>query len=82
MKKHIIEIKRIKLEITIFDRYKKDDEDFDIVEIEITIPKDEWTRLIEEGNFSIYFDNVIRGYEKYIEEQTHCEVYVCFEEIE
>lgn len=41
-------------------------------EIEYQIPflilKDEWTRLIEEGNFSLAFEEVINGYERYFKQ--------------
>ncbi len=80
MKTHKIETKQIKVVATIFDE-TRDEDDYDEVEFKMMIPTDEWTRLIEEGMFSFYFDNVIQGYKKWLEELSKCEVYICFEEV-
>lgn len=76
-----VEMKKVKLIATIFDPKHHEDENYDEIEFMITIPEDEWARLIHEGMFSIYFENVIEGYKKFIQEVTRCECYLCFEEL-
>ena len=81
MKKLIDNAKRVKLIATIFDPAHDEDEDWEEREIEITIPNYELSRLIEEGMFSIYFENVIEGYRKWIEEISRLKCSIAFQEI-
>lgn len=80
---HKIETKKLKIEATIFDPAKEDeDEPYDKIEFDFLMPKDELDRLKEEGTFSSEFENVENGIKLWLEEMTHCRVYISYVEVE
>lgn len=72
--------KRVLLNATVLNP-TIEDEFREEIEFEITIPESEWARLINEGNFSHYFEHVIDGYQKYLKELTGYNCFICYEEI-
>ena len=80
---HKIETKKLKVEATIFNPSKEDEEEpYDKIEFDFLMPVDELTRLKEEGMFSIYFENVEKGLKQWLEELTHFKVYISYVEVE
>lgn len=81
MKYTLKEFKKVNLIATIFDH--SHDEDYEEVVFPILMPNWEWERLIEEGTFSLAYQEVIDGYERYISQiKNVADIYICFEEIQ
>lgn len=78
---HKIETKKLKVEAIIYNPANDEDETYDEIHFEILIPTDEWVRLKEEGMFSISFQNVMDGYQKWLEKITRFEVVMKFIEV-
>ena len=80
---HKIETKKLKVEATIFDPAKEDEEEpYDKIEFDFLMPTNELDRVKEEGMFSSEFENVEYGIKQWLEELTHCEVYISYVEVE
>lgn len=80
---HKIETKKLKVEATIFDPAKEDEEEpYDKIAFDFLMPTNELDRVKEEGMFSSEFENVENGIKKWLEELTHCEVYISYMEVE
>ena len=78
---HKIETKKLKVEAIIYNPANDEYEMYDEIHFEILIPTDEWVRLKEEGMFSISFQNVMDGYQKWLEKITRFEVVMKFIEV-
>lgn len=82
MRKEYTDLKRVKLVATIFSPEHAEDEDWDEIVFEILMPEWEWTRLMEEGCFSLAYDEVIEGYKRYIALVSRVEsISIHFEEV-
>ena len=78
---HKIETKKMKIEATIFDPSKEDeDEPYDKIEFDFLMPINELDRLKEEGMFSSEFENVEDGIKQWLKELTYCDVYISYME--
>lgn len=79
---HKIETKKMKIEATIFDPSKEDeDEPYDKIEFDFLMPIIELDRLKEEGMFSSEFENVEDGIKQWLKELTYCDVYISYMEV-
>ena len=79
---HKFETKKLKIEASIFDPSKEDeDEPYDKIEFDFLMPTNELDRLQEEGMFSSEFENVEDGIKQWLEELTHCDVYISYTEV-
>lgn len=80
---HKIETKKLKVEATIFDPAKEDEEEpYDKIEFDFLMPTNELDRVKEEGMFSSEFENVEYGIKQWLEELTHFKVYISYVEVE
>lgn len=75
-----ITTKHVKMIITVCS--EKDEEDYTDVEMDYYMPSDEWARLINTGEFSLYYYDVIEYYKKYFEKAYKKECCIGFRNID
>lgn len=73
-----INTKHVKMIITVCS--EDEDNDFN-VEMDYCMPGDEWARLINTGEFSLYYYDVIECYKKYFERAYKKECCIAFASI-